>query len=166
MKNDIEITNAREHPLIIYYSNMNNNNAISFEKNDKSNDIILSEYAGKRFALENENNTLTLFCQQEDKEALSSIKWNTCAIILGRKNKDWIAFSCKDIRIEKNRNEEPVPLRFFIPVSDGRLAVIEKEMPERLEVKIMKLYKNEIIPLENSTFISLPILLKSINPLK
>lgn len=141
-----------DHPLIVWYAGLMRIDAAKFE----GTDLVLEDLGGKRFALGVESDgTPLLCCLERDKEAISSVAWTSAAMIFGHKDRDWIALSCKDVRVRGSSEMNAVPVRMWIPLTLGRLDPWKDHSPSKMSIASMKTGQKGTVA--GKPFISLPM---------
>lgn len=128
-----------EHPLIVWYAGLMKMDAARFE----GSDMVLGDLGGKRFAIgvAAPDGIPLLCCLDRDKEALMAVAWTSAAMVFGHKDRDWIALSCKDVRVRGSSEMESVPLRLWIPLTLGRLDPWKDHSPDKMTISAMKTRK-------------------------
>jgi len=142
-----------EHPLITWYASLRRLGAASAE----GNDVVLGDLGGKRFGVGLAGADPLLCCHEDDAEVIRSVPWTSAAMAFGHKGRDWVALSCKDIRVRDAADMNPVPARLWIPVTVGRLEAWKGSEAKRLRVGIMKAEKKGPPTLAGEPFADIPL---------
>jgi hypothetical protein len=126
-KEKIDLDNFFMEDLFLsWYASYHKRNEATCETFTKKNtnqqgcDILMGIMASKRFSFGIDNDrTPILGIAHDDIEAVMSLSWNNVAFVKDFKKKTWISLSVKDIRKENSRSNNPVPLRLWLPISEG-----------------------------------------------
>jgi hypothetical protein len=143
-----------DHPLIVWYAGLMKMDAAKFE----GSDIVLADLGGKRFAIGVEpDGTPLLCCLDRDKEALTSVSWTSAVMVFGHKDRDWIALSCKDMRVRGSSEMNSVPVRLWVPLTLGRLDPWKDHAPDKMTIATMKAGKKGAVTVSGSAFANVPM---------
>lgn len=125
-----------DNPFLLWVLLLNNVNAVEVKANPHTGakDIILGVQGSRRFGVAAVDGQPYLGYVDTDKSAIEAVKWTTAALLFSKQDKDWIALSSADARMDTTQAMNPVPLRLFIPVSMGRLAAWKEIMPKELAI--------------------------------
>lgn len=115
-----------DHPFIRWY--------VSFWRHDgarcvtrpgddaMAGDLFMGEMAASRFSLGvDEDRTPILGVAEGDAEALMAVRWSGAAFLRRVQKRDWVALSCPDARIQNSSSQQMVPLRLWLPATEGML---------------------------------------------
>ncbi|NDV52778.1 hypothetical protein [Salipiger sp. PrR003] len=154
-------TPRHEHPFLIWYAYLHKRRMASLSRKD----LHLTDDAASRFAIGVEEDssakTPVLGVGVFDARAIKTIEWASAGIIVGHRNRDWIALAAKDIRPIDSTAPEPVPLRMWIPFPTGLFDAWLKTSPHKLELKRVKNGKGALPVFEKSPFLSVALQLKN-----
>lgn len=95
-------------------------------------DFIVDERIARRFGLGIAERIPYL--GYVDQEAVEAVRWTSAAILLGKKQRDFIALSSLDSRPDIALDGDPLPVRLFIPVAGGRLSAWKEAAPKELAI--------------------------------
>jgi hypothetical protein len=148
---------AGDNPFLLWVLLLNNVNAVEVKSGSAAGakDIILDVQASRRFGVATID--ALPYLGYVDKDAIETVKWTTAAILFNKMDKDWIALSSADARMDTTHAMNPVPLRLFIPVSAGRLAAWKEIQPRELAIGPMNINPNGEAVLAASPFRKLPL---------
>lgn len=109
---------ALDHPFARWYASYHKRGAARCE----GRDLYMGELAARRFSIGLDDDKVpVLGIAEDDVEAVTALSWAGAAFIRRVRGRDWIALSCKDARIEGARADAAVPLRMWLPTTDGLL---------------------------------------------
>jgi hypothetical protein len=150
---------AGDNPFLLWVLLLNNVNAVDVKSNPQTGvkDVILGVQGGRRFGIASVDGLPYLGYVERDQEAVETVKWTTAAILFNKPDKDWIALSSADARMDTTQAMNPVPLRLFIPVSQGRLSAWKDFMPKELAIGPMTLNAKGEAVMSASPFRKLPL---------
>lgn len=142
------------HPFVVWLAGLLRIDALDMSEKD----IFLNVTGGKRFIIGYEDEgTPVLGVLDKDRDAVMSIKWSAAALIKNVKMRDWLALSCKDIRVELSGAANPVPLRLWIPINQGILTAWEGLKPNRINIHGYYLKQGRITLSTERPLASLPL---------
>ena len=129
-------------------------------------DVILDDFGARRFGLgivaKGKNAGYpVLGVYFKDVDAIMNIPWETAGIICGHQGRDWVALSCKDIRVQNAAEISPIPLRIWIPFAIGSMDEWLTKTPKKLEVRRSKNGKGNQPIVDKSPLIILPLTIKN-----
>lgn len=102
---------AGSHPLLEWYGKLH-----QWGARFSGRDLILSPMIAARFAIGCEDDgVIVLGVQEQDLQAMMSVKWTAAAVIRNHLDRDWLALSCDDAGV--NEGEKPFKLRVFLPLA-------------------------------------------------
>jgi hypothetical protein len=154
------MSDLEHHPFIMWFAYMYKKRTVD----PRGKDIIVDAIGSKRFGLDVDKTTskaLPVLCVGiYDVKPINSINWTSAGIIIGQKNKDWVALSCPDVRIQGSQEPKPVPLRLWIQFPTGSLDAFAKNGSDKLYLKSVKLGKGDSPIVEKAPFDILPLKVK------
>lgn len=150
---------AGDNPFMLWLLLLNNVNAVEIKASGQSGakDVILGVQGSRRFGVGLVDGIPYLGYVEPDRAALESVKWTTSAILFSKGDRDWIALSSADARMDTAQAMNPVPLRLFIPVSTGRLAAWKELLPKELAIGPMTRNEKGEAVMSASPFRKLPL---------
>lgn len=129
-------------------------------------DMVLDDFASRRFSLGIVNSgknkgspVLGIF--YKDVSAVTNIPWESAGIICGHQGRDWIALSCKDIRVNNAAETSPIPLRMWVPFSINSMDEWMNNKPKKLELRRSKNGKGNQPIVDKSPLDVLPLTIKN-----
>ncbi|MDW9478769.1 hypothetical protein GOB57_08630 [Sinorhizobium meliloti] len=150
---------AGDNPFLLWVLLLNNANAVEVKSNPQTGakDVILGVQGSRRFGVAILDGIPYLGYVDRDREAMEAVKWTTAALLFNKPDKDYVALSSVDARMDTTQAMNPVPLRLFIPVSSGRLAAWKENMPKELAIGPMTLNAKGEAVVSASPFRKLPL---------
>jgi hypothetical protein len=149
------------HPFIIWCAYLHKRGLADFRKND----VVMNDYGARRFTVGVETakdaGLPVIGLNIHDAKVFREFSWNTAGMVMGQKNKDWIAFAAKDVRHRESIEPDPVPLRLWVPYPQGVFDVWLETQPERINIKRVKNGKGSTPQFEKAPFMSLPLSIKN-----
>lgn len=150
---------AGDNPFMLWLLLLNNSNSVEIKATGQggAKDIILGVQGSRRFGLGIVEGLPYLGYVEPDSAAIESVKWTTSAILFSKGDRDWVALSSADARMDTTQAMNPVPLRLFIPVSTGRLSAWKDIQPKELAIGSMSLNEKGEAVMSASPFRKLPL---------
>ncbi|MCV9963763.1 hypothetical protein OIU34_17955 [Pararhizobium sp. BT-229] len=150
---------AGDNPFLLWVLLLNNVNAVEVKSNPQTGakDVILGAQGSRRFGVAMVDDVPYLGYVDRDREAMEAVKWTTAALLFNKPDKDYVALSSVDARMDTTQAMNPVPLRLFIPVSSGRLSAWKEFMPKELAIGPMTLNAKGEAVMSASPFRKLPL---------
>lgn len=150
---------AGDNPFMLWLLLLNSANAVEIKSNGQSGakDVMLGVQGSRRFGVAVVEGIPYLGYVEPDRAAIESVKWTTSAILFSKGDKDWVALSSADARLDTTQSMNPVPLRLFIPISTGRLGAWKEMGPKELAIGPMSLNAKGEAVMSASPFRRLPL---------